>query len=69
MADLLGQFDMGYFTDLVKAVGRRLRPHERLPADGRADGKVTANHDNAAIVGATIAMTDTHDLYVFGRNG
>ena len=29
---------------------------------GALDGRVTASHDGSAIVGATITMTDTHDL-------
>ena len=53
---------MDYFTDFVKAsVGDFVHMSGCL-LTGALDGKVTANHDDSAIVGATITVTDTHGL-------
>ena len=54
---------MDYLTTVVKAsVGTFVHMSGCL-LTGALDGKVTASHDNSAIVGPRpIAMTDTHDL-------
>ena len=50
--------------------GRRLRPPERLPADGRPRRGGHRSHDGSAIAGASITITDRHNLtYAAGTDG
>lgn len=62
VTDRLATLDLDYLTTFVKAaVGAFVHMNNCL-LTGALDGEVTASHSDTAIVGASVAMTDTHGL-------
>jgi len=62
VTDRLDKFNAGYFTDLVKASVGDFAHMSGCLLTGALDGGVTASHNESAIAGASITMTDTHGL-------
>ncbi len=60
---------MDYFTDFVKASVGAFAHMSGCLLTGALDGGVTASHNGSAIAGASIAMTDTHDLSYSASTG
>jgi len=68
--DTLSTLDMDYLTTIVKASVGTFAHMSGCLLTGALGGGVTAGHDGLAIAGASIAITDTHDLtYSAGTDG
>ncbi len=62
LTDRLSTLDLDYFTTLVKASAGTFAHMSNCLLTGALDGGVAASHDNSAIAGASVTMTDTHGL-------
>ena len=69
-ADRLSTLDVDYLTTIVKAAVGAFTHMSGCLLTGDLEGHVTAAHDGSAIVGASIAIADGHNLtYAAGTDG
>ena len=69
-ADRLSTLDVDYLTTIVKAAVGAFTHLSGCLLTGDLEGHVIAAHDSSAIAGASIAITDSHNLtYAAGTDG